>query len=66
MGEGGGWVKLMSVKNDNFQSCVMSYLIGIKSNKDDLRTLANIFNSLDQNKDGYLSPQEIEDGMKSI
>ena len=50
-------------RNTSFQNCVMSFLIEVRSTKEDLKVLGDIFNSMDQNGDGYLSPQEIEDSM---
>ena len=49
-----------------FQSSVIAYLVGLKSNKDDLANLSRIFKKLDVSKDGYLSPDEIINGMQKL
>ena len=45
---------------------MIAYLVGLKSNKDDLANLSRIFKKLDVSKDGYLSPDEIINGMQKL
>ena len=52
-------------RNTDLQQCVMSFLIGVRSNKDELKVLREVFMSIDKNKDGYLSADEIKESMNS-
>ena len=46
-------------RNTSFQNCVMSFLIEVRSTKEDLKVLGDMFNSMDQNGDGYLRPKRL-------
>ena len=48
----------------HFQGSVISFLVGLKSNKADLDKLGKIFKQLDANNDGHLSKDEMESGMQ--
>ena len=49
-----------------FQSSVIAFLVGLKSNKEDLAALAKIFKKLDTSHDGYLQPEEIIEGFQKV
>ena len=49
-----------------FQSSVIAFLVGLKSNKEDLAALAKIFKKLDTSHDGYLQPEEIIQGFQKV
>ena len=48
------------------QSSVIAFLAGIKLDEQEKITLRKIFTSLDTNKDGFLSANELCSGMKNI
>ena len=49
-----------------FQSCVIAFLAGTQSNKEEERSLSEIFTQLDQTKDGYLTKEEIMEGFEKV
>ena len=49
-----------------FQTSVISFLVGMRSNKEEIETLKKVFNELDKNKDGHLSVNELVTGMESV
>ena len=49
-----------------FQSGVVTFLVRLKSNKEDLSQLRRIFTQIDTNHDGFLEQSEIEHAMKSF
>ena len=47
-----------------FQSSVIAFIVGLKTNTQDLMTLRKVFNKFDTNHDGGLSPLEIKNGLE--
>ena len=43
---------------------MITFLVGLKSNKADLDQLSKIFKRLDSNEDGHLSKMEIQNGIQ--
>mmetsp|Transcript_5110 Transcript_5110/g.3556 ORF Transcript_5110/g.3556 Transcript_5110/m.3556 type:complete len:90 (-) Transcript_5110:328-597(-) len=53
-------------KQTCFQAGVMSILIGLRTSSDQLKDLKDMFIELDTTKDGFLSPQELKQGMHDV
>ena len=43
-----------------FQSSVITFLVRLKSDKEDMSKLRRVFTKVDENHDGFLSTEEIE------
>ena len=47
-----------------FQSSVIAMLAGMKQSKEEISALRKVFKRLDESQDGYLSREEIIQGMQ--
>jgi len=49
-----------------FQSSVVTFLVRLKSDKEDMSKLRRVFTKVDVNHDGFLQPDEIERAMSDL
>lgn len=44
----------------------MSFIAGLKTSSSELTELSKLFKEIDESKDGFLSPEEIQKGLSKI
>ena len=48
----------------NFQKMVLSMIVGMRKQKEELQGISRVFQLLDKDNDGMLTKEELKDGLK--